>query len=307
MKGRLPRLDVIEAFIEAARAPSFRVAAERVSVSPAAFSRRIQAFARALGHEVFEPGPAGMRLTEAGRACLERLEPLYIEMRRATLELAARDVAGRVTVSLSHSLAVGWLIPKLEAFCARWPGVEVAMHTDRTMASVRTGQADLGICAADVDTRGLHCEHLLDMEIAAVASPERAATFPDIGARLDGQPILSMVQHPDLWAWYARETGAFLGGEVVASASFDVLHAMYEAAAAGLGIAAGSYVTLKPHLESGRLRYLGLPSARYPGGYRLAGAASRFNSPPVKAFWEWLRDVAREGVADWTPTSAISA
>jgi LysR family transcriptional regulator, glycine cleavage system transcriptional activator len=43
MTRRTPKMEAIEAFIEAARAPNFRTAAERCALSPAAFSRRIQA------------------------------------------------------------------------------------------------------------------------------------------------------------------------------------------------------------------------------------------------------------------------
>src|ERR1700752_1596214 len=154
MTRRIPRLEVIEAFIEAAGAPSFRIAAERCALSPAAFSRRIQSFRAFVGREVFDRGPGGMQLTDAGRECLDALEPTYRAMTQAALELGVTPRSGRVTFSLSHSLAVSWLVPRLSPVRARWPDIEVAIQTTRSAEAIRAGEADLGVCASDVDMAG---------------------------------------------------------------------------------------------------------------------------------------------------------
>src|SRR5215469_18054206 len=99
MRRRMPPLEQIEAFVEAARGPTFRAAAERCALSPAAFSRRIQAFASHLGVVLFERHGAQLRLTEAGRQCLAELEPAYRELRRAAAAVGSEDNGGRVTIS----------------------------------------------------------------------------------------------------------------------------------------------------------------------------------------------------------------
>lgn len=294
MTRRIPRLEVIEAFIEAARAPSFRVAAERCALSPAAFSRRIQAFRLFVGREVFDRTPGGMRLTAAGQECLQTLEPVYRNMTEAALELVGQRGPETVTLSLSHSLAVSWLIPRLHRFRAIAPNVEVAIQTTRTAEAIRSGAADLGVCASDVDADGLHTEHLLDVHVAPVASPEVAAAFRERRAHLAGQRLLAPAQAPDMWTWWAEATGAE-GRPLPSGDTFDMAYALYEAAAAGWGVAAGMGVTVASHLKSGRLVSLGLPSARYPGGYRLVGRSSRLRSPTVAAMWRWLADEAHAG------------
>lgn len=306
MARRLPRMEVIEAFIEAARAPNFRTAAERCSLSPAAFSRRIQAFTQFAGRDLFEKGPAGMRLTEVGRNCLEGLEPSYLEMRRAAFEIGAPASRRRVTISLSHSLAVGWLIPRLDRFHAAQPGLEVVLRTERTATAIRSGDVDLGICASDIDLSGLSTRHMLDLDISPVASPAIAEQIRRGRKRMEDFQLLGMAQHPDMWPWWAAETG-WTGGALSAGTAFDVLHAMYEAAAAGLGIAAGISVTVTPHLRSGRLVHLGLPSARYPGGYSLAVTASRARGAEVRLLWRWLVSEADRNVTDWEPALTTHA
>jgi DNA-binding transcriptional LysR family regulator len=292
MTRRIPRLEVIEAFIEAAGAPSFRIAAERCALSPAAFSRRIQSFRQFVGRELFDRGPGGMQLTDAGRECVEALEPTYRAMTQAALELGAAPRGGKVTFSLSHSLAVSWLFPRLARFRAHRPDIDVAIQTTRSAEAIRAGEADLGVCASDVDRAGLHAERLLDIDVTPVASPEIAAEFRAGRGRLQDYRLFSPIHAPNIWRWWAGAVGA--DGDALPHAdTYDMAFALYEAAAAGWGIAPGMSATVESHLKSGRLVPLGLPSARYPGGYHLVGRSSRLRSPPVAAFRGWLTEEAR--------------
>jgi DNA-binding transcriptional LysR family regulator len=283
-------MEVIEAFIEAAGAPNFRIAAERCSLSPAAFSRRIQAFTQFVGREVFERHSGRTRLTEAGQECFAVLEPRYRGMKRAALEIGAANSSPRVAISLSHSLAVGWLIPRLDRFRARCADVDVTIMTVRTAEAIRLGDADLGLCAMDVDVSGLHVEHLLDVRVTPVACPRIAREFRAGNGDLAKHSLLGMTRPPDVWSWWSGEVGGNGGAPLQANASFDVLHAAYEAAAAGLGIAPGVDVAVQPHLDSGRLVDLGMPWARYPGGYRLVTTSNRMRAPAVRAVWSWLME-----------------
>lgn len=298
MSRRLPRMEVIEAFIEAAHAPSFRVAAERCALSPGAFSRRIQAFAAYVGQDIFERRDGRLRLTDAGRDCVAQLESVYREMGRAVTAIgraspSARDV---VVVSLSHSLAVSWLISRLDQFRSSHPGIDIELLTDRTAAPVRSGDSDIGICVTDVDATGLTVARLLDIAVTPVGRPHAATLFRSGVGRFADHKLLKSTQHPDLWGWWAADTGF---AEVLGPSgpSFDVLNAMYEAAAAGHGIALGASITVEPYLRSGRLVLLGLPSAIHPWSYRLVGAAQRLRSPSVGKVWRWLLEQANTGQA----------
>lgn len=301
MRRRLPPLEQIEAFIEAAEAPSFRVAAERCALSPAAFSRRIQAFSACLGVALFERTPSGARLTAAGRRCLADLKPAYLELRRAAAAVAERPEEGQaVTLSLSHSLAVGWLIPRLDAFRAAHPDIELRLRTERGTTALRRGEADLGVCFSDIELEGLTHQLLLPVTMAPVASPATAKRV--IREGLAAQRLLAVACPPELWAWWAREVG--LSEALPAPAIYDLLHAMYEMAAQGLGVALAATPTVWPHLESGRLVRLDLPHAPAPGDYRLVAPPERRRRRAVAAVWAWLeaeaartRDIAEARIA----------
>ena len=305
MSRRIPRLEVIEAFVEAARAPSFRIAEDRCALSPAAFSRRIQAFTAFVGHEVFVRHPGGMRLTDAGRACLDTLEPTYRAILGAARDLEAKPAAQKISISLSHSLAVGWLIPRIERFYALHPHIEVAIVTTRTAEAIRAGVADLGLCAGDVDVADLHAETLLQGCITPVASPAVARRLREGTRRLADERLLTFAQHQDMWAWWSHEAGVDCGLPREAS-TFDMAQALYEAAAAGLGIAPGIDVIMAGHLSSGRLVELGLPAVRYPGAYRLVAKPSRLRSNQVAPLWAWLKDEAARDRRPQAPVRAVA-
>src|SRR5204862_4538803 len=113
------------------------------------------------------------------------LEPAYLELRRIAEKVGDR---GRrdVTLSLSHSLAVGWLIPRLEKFRARHPDIALTLKTDRGARGVRSGEADLGICFTDIDLTGLDHVDLLNVAATPVAdrrSPGRSRRTVSIAIR----------------------------------------------------------------------------------------------------------------------------
>jgi DNA-binding transcriptional LysR family regulator len=298
MRRRLPPFEQIEAFVEAAHAPSFRVAAERCALSPAAFSRRIQGFSSFLGVELFERRPGGVRLSAAGQDCLRELEPAYAELRRAAAAVAQRGRdEGKVRLSLSHSLAVGWLIPRLDDLRATHPNIELTLRTQRNAADVRRGEADLGICFTDIDTTGLTARPLVPVSAVPVATPDLAQEVAAKGGGLAGHRLLGVAAPTDVWAWWSQVTG--YSEPVEAATNFDLTHAMYEAASQGLGIAMGSSPTVAPFLDVGRLVRLPLPVARLPAAYNLIAAADRRRRPAVAAVWRWL-----EAQAEATPSLA---
>lgn len=280
-------MEQIEAFIEAANAPSFRVAAERCALSAAALSRRIQAFSDHFGQQMFERTASGARLTVAGQQCLAELEPAYLELRRSAMRIGEREQSV-ITLSMSHSLAVGWLIPRLPDFKSRHPEIELVLRIDRTAATLRRGDADLAVCFSDIDTTGLTHEKLLPVHAAPVATPEMAASI----RALDTEQLLSVTLPADIWIWWAEAAGqAHPTGPIT---RFEFTHAMYEAAAQGIGVAMGSSPTIWPYLESGRLQRLDYPVVGFHGYYSVAATPARKRRRAVAATWNWLEAQAAE-------------
>lgn len=292
---RLPPLENIQAFIEAAHGPNFRAAAERCAISPAAFSRRLQALALQFDRVLFERAPDGLRLTEAGARCLRELEPAYLELRRAARAAVGDDVEqSEVRLSLSHSLAVGWLIPRLGDLSTVAPDIRLSFDTIRDDSALRRGAVDLAVCFSDTDFSGLSSRSLITVSGTPVASPEVAARFranPDLSTF----PRLAVSVPVNIWDWWTDQAGMT---RLAATTRFDVMQAAYEAAAQGMGVVLGALPTVQPYLDDGRLVELGLPWLKYPGEYRLAATSAGRRRRSVAAVWSWL-----EAQAANTPTA----
>lgn len=296
MHRRLPPLENIQAFIEATRGPSFRAAADRCAISPAAFSRRLQALSIQLDRVLFERTGDGLKLTDAGTRCLRELEPAYLELRRAALAAVGEEVEHtHVRLSLSHSLAVGWLIPRLADLAEAEPGIQLSFDTVRDDSGLRRGTVDLAICFSDSDFSGLSSRALIGVSGTPVASPEVAAEFrrnPDLSAF----PRLAVSVPLNVWDWWTDQAGLT---RLAATTQFDIMQAAYETAAQGMGIVLGALPTVQPYLDDGRLVELGLPWLRYPGEYRLAATSAGRRRRPVAAVWAWLERQARETSPDY--------
>lgn len=288
MRRRLPPLENIEAFIVAASSPSFRAAADSLALSPAALTRRIQSLSDHMGVKLFARHSNGVRLTDAGKNFLAEIEPAYLELLRATTAMErTKERSQEVKLSLSHSLAVGWLIPRLGRFRSHHPDIELTFKTQRTASLLRRGDVDLAICYSDVDMSGLENEPLLEVTCTPVASPRVAKAYREDGGPLERHRLLAVDSPPRMWAWWAESTGVPVSCESILE--FDTLHASYESACQDMGVVLASSATVLPHLDSGRLELLGLPVSRRHGGYHLAANALRKRERPVAAAWRWLR------------------
>ncbi len=304
MLSRLPKLEILEAFIEAARAPDLRTAADNCALSQAALARRIHAFVQFAGCPMFEKVPGGMVLTQAGRECYALLEPSYVDLKRAAASIAIPASDRTVILSVSRSLAPAWLNPRLERFRNLHPGLEVDVQTDQDASKIRSGAAHLGIFDSDVDTSGLKAEPFINMRVTPVSSPAIACFAAGCSDRFSQLSRLTMRQKPDAWHCWSRAAGVDLP-ESQQTCQFDDAHAMYEAAAAGLGIALGVSAMVEPRLQSGHLVALGLPIVCLPTFYNFVTPRERPLYDAAWTFAKWLHAESSRDAVGWQAQSAL--
>jgi DNA-binding transcriptional LysR family regulator len=143
-------LDHVEAFLAIVRHGGFTRAASALHLSQPATSRRIQLLERELGAPLFERIPAGVVLTEAGRAFLPHAEALLASLRDGidAVEAVRGTRTGTVALALVGTLASTGLAEQLQAFRDAHPDVDVRLRTALSMevsALVRRGDATLGL------------------------------------------------------------------------------------------------------------------------------------------------------------------
>jgi DNA-binding transcriptional LysR family regulator len=100
----------------AARAHSFRAAAEEMALSPSAFSRRIQSLESFLGTALFDRTGPMPRLTAAGEDYCRRIGAAIESICQATEAMHRSRQTGRLRLMCPPSFAINWLMPNLRDY-----------------------------------------------------------------------------------------------------------------------------------------------------------------------------------------------
>jgi LysR family transcriptional regulator, benzoate and cis,cis-muconate-responsive activator of ben and cat genes len=127
-------------FREVARQLHYRKAAESLAVAQPALSRSISQLEREMGVDLLNRTRRKVELTAAGRAFLERIEPLLRALAAvpADIQALAGGQAGQVRVAFT-GLAMATVLPGiLREFNRRYPGIRVELNESPTSAQVES-------------------------------------------------------------------------------------------------------------------------------------------------------------------------
>lgn len=245
---RLPSLEALRAFECAARLGSFERAADELSVTASAVSKRVAALEEQIGSALFARQPRSLSLTAAGREYLAQVAPVLGLL--AAMPQHRRAGAARRTLRLCAppTFARQVLVPRLDAFTREHPalGLELVLsipHLDHASpdADVEVRHAAPGLGPV-----------LLHDRVLPMAAPALLARLPPLKhpADLAAAPLLSTPIEP--WAPWFRAAG-LPWPEPEAAIRFVDLGLVLEAALAGQGVALGRPTLALPWLKSGAL------------------------------------------------------
>ena len=157
---RLPSLAAIEAFVQVARLGSIKAAAEELSLSSPALSRRIQSLEAFVGRPLFERGHQSIRLNEDGDELMS-LVSQPIEMLGDAIEtLTSRDHVMRLRLGVPSLFASQRLIPHFPAMRKTYPQLHIDLDT-AAHALTRLGDgagADGGVFVLQAGRSGDHLD-----------------------------------------------------------------------------------------------------------------------------------------------------
>jgi DNA-binding transcriptional LysR family regulator len=140
----------LRTFAVVAATGSIKRAAETLTFTPPAVSQQIAALERYLGCPLFDRGPRGVRLTEAGRVLLALASDVLdrLDVAESTLKSLARSQLGPLHVAAFAS--AGWrLIPQAFAMLReRHPALRISLleaEPPEALAHVKAGHADVAV------------------------------------------------------------------------------------------------------------------------------------------------------------------
>ena len=295
---RLPPLSSLRAFEAAAAHSSFQRAAAELSVTPTAISHQVRGLEDTLGQPLFRRltrqlvlTPAGLRLFHALREGFDRME--------AGVHALRRHAAGEtVTLSTNTAFAAKWVLPRIDAFRAACPGIELRLHASDLVVDLARGDADLAIRSGRGDWPGLATTELMPERYAPMCSPRlglrRVQDLPKHRLiHCDWQPN---ARAPAVWPRWFEQAGlappkARSRGAASGLSFSDETHALL-AALAGQGVALLSLTLTAGERASGALVQPFGP-ALDTGSYFLAAAKGREREPAIRAVWRWIEAQAR--------------
>ena len=202
--------------------------------------------------------------------------------------MLGRRLTGRLSVSVSPTFAIRWLLPRLQEFNARHPHIEVSVDaTHRQIEFPRDG-IDLAIRLGCGNWPELYATCLIRKHLVPVCAPTLASTL-HTPQDLANATQLHVVDLTDDWEVWSDLAGVSL---LLPSRRlrFDTIHLAIEVAAGGLGVAIGRLPLIDTDVAAGRVVPLLGPPVKCATGYWLVAGRESLRRPEVAAFNDWIRD-----------------
>lgn len=244
-----PSLRSLEVLAAAARTGSFTAAGLSLGITQSAVSRQIADLEGMLGIALFIRRGARLTLTPAGRRLAERVGAALNEARAAVAEVAGTERV--VTLSMLPSVAAKWLAPRLGAFVAAHPQIDLRVTASRHLVDFAGEGVDAAIRYGPQPGPGLVSRRLASETITPVAAPR---LLNEVGIVAPADLLRATLLHGDLpegWAaWFAA---ASLPGPPPEGPRLGDDTAILQAAIEGHGIALGRSRLVAEDIGAGRL------------------------------------------------------
>ncbi|MGY6272209.1 transcriptional regulator GcvA [Achromobacter denitrificans] len=288
---RLPPLGALRAFEAAARHLSFTRAASELCVTQAAISHQVRHLEDWLGEPLFTRRGHTLALTRKGGSYLAELSPAFDQIAAATGRVRnAGDGPLRITVL--PSFASRWLLPRLPAFRARHPGVDL-----RVTSALETwsgdGAFDAGIRSGLGRWPGLKADLLARESLSPVCCPALAEGPPLLAEPADLAAVPLLHDQPraawEQWCRYANVSLDLSRGPVFNDSALAL-----QAAVDGQGVALGRLTLAGDDLRKGRLVRLFELALPNDYSYWIVYPRTATQRPDFAAFRGWLLEEARQ-------------
>lgn len=293
----LPALDPLKGFDAAARHLSFTKAAAELFLTQSAISRQIQTLEAQLGVSLFRRETRRLRLTPEGEALHREVSAMLGRLAEVCAGLKAARQRPRVTVSAAVSVAALWLLPRISAFQALEPDVDVRLSADNRIVDLEREGFDLALRYFSPELPPPRSTQLFEEVVFPVAHPDIAAKLPPVLRAEDfaNLTLLAFEGGKDApWlSWEPWFEGLGLAqARPQAVIQFNQYDQMIRAAEDGRGIALGRGPLVARSIAEGRLAALNDARQRIASrAYFLVRTAGP-SRPEVERFVAWLLEEA---------------
>ncbi len=290
MVRRLPPLNAVRAFEAAARRGNFNHAAEELNVTPSAISHQVRSLEEFFGTKLFKRSGRTVQLTTKSRDFLRSVTQALDQVSAASQRMMRRPEGNLLNISVSHTFATGWLVPRISEFQVDHPELELRMTTGMAFADFLNSDIDLSISYSRGDfPEDLSSLHLMTEHCVPVCSPEYMQEHGPLATPADIRNCTLLHVLPRLGQW--RNWTQVAGVEDIDAErgpKFATTPLSLEAARSGVGVAISNLEFVEDQLRHGSLVAPFQVEVPSESGYYLVYPSEHADEPKIEAFRDWL-------------------
>ena len=280
-------LNGLRAFEASARHLSFTRAAIELCVTQAAVSQQVKGLEKRLGGALFQRLPRGLKITAEGEALLPTVTSSFDQMATTLDRIEAGQVRELLFLGVVGTFAVGWLLPRLQAFQKLHPFIDVRVSTNNNRVDMAAEGLDFAIRFGQGSWHGTDAFRLFEAPLSPLCTPKLADTLKKPADLMEATLLRSY--RADEWSNWFAAAGVTPAAQVNAGIVFDTSLGMMEAALQGLGVALAPPSMFSRHLASGAI-IQPFPVTISLGSYWLTRLQSKPPTPAMQAFSDWMFD-----------------
>lgn len=251
----MDRLQAMTAFVRVVETGSFTAAARRMHLGQPAVSKAIAQLEGQLGVQLLLRSSHGLTPTGAGQRYFERVARIIAEAEEA--DRAARDstasLDGRLRVALPTTFGRIQIVPRLGAFLAAHPRLDVDIELDDRRVDLVTEGIDIAIRIGPMNDSAVIARRLAQGRRSLIATPHYLATAPllETPEDLPNHQAILYTRGGTIKPTFRRPDGAEMTIPLHARLHLSAAEGIRAATLAHLGLTIAADWMFQPELASG--------------------------------------------------------
>lgn len=251
MAHDIPPLAWLRAFESAARHRNFTLAATELGLTPAAVSYQVRALEELLGYPLFERKTRPMTMTTMGALYVPWVTRAFTVLGQGTTDVFGARTARPVRLRCVPTFAVLWLVPRLPAFRAQHPDVDLQLHIGTWSSALDQDRFDFDIRFGGGQWKGENAELLCRGPVIPVCHPDLRQGVTRLADLLHA-PLIEIIGVADTWRQFFHQEGLDPPTRP-AGVQVDQTIAALDLAALGMGHVLAFDLFARPYLDNDRL------------------------------------------------------
>lgn len=239
---RLPPIQYLTAFVNAAHYRSFKLAAEALNVTPSAISQQIKSLESHMGLALFSRQKRALQLTNAGEAFYLVAKKTMSRYESGYAQFSDQFYSSNLKISMTAFVAHEIVIPHLHEFQIKYPEINLIIETSAELEDLAATDIDGAIRFGLPPWENANAERICSLSSNIVASKGYLKAH-GLDKRIEGKPKINWQEHTLIhsrshvndWQRYMTYTGCRF--ESKKELFFDSYEAAMCAAEEGLGLA----------------------------------------------------------------------